>query len=87
MNITRKVATAFTGVALAVSGIILTAPTAHADVNSCLSYLESMGYPFTTDHFYGCYHAEKDWMLCYDILREANVHYGVAARACDYGAM
>ncbi|GAA2424555.1 hypothetical protein [Streptomyces glaucus] len=87
MRFIREMATVLSGIALAVSGAFLTAPAAHADTDSCLSYLESQGYTFKTEHFYACYHGHRDWMLCYDILRDENVHYGVAARACDHAAM
>ncbi|WP_336318025.1 hypothetical protein [Streptomyces lavendofoliae] len=86
MNAIRKIATTLGGVTLAVSGVFFAAPAAQADVSTCMSYLESLGYPFKTEHFYGCYHAKRDWNLCYDILRNENIHYGVAARACDLGA-
>ncbi|MEV5887223.1 hypothetical protein AB0L74_31990 [Streptomyces sp. NPDC052020] len=86
MNAIRKIATTLGGVTLAVSGVLFAAPAAQADTNACLNYLQSQGYPYNIDHFYGCYHAKSDWTLCYAILRDAYVHPGVAARACDLGA-
>lgn len=86
MNVIRKIAAALGGVTLAVSGVIIAAPGAQADTDACLNYLQSQGYSYNLDHFYACYHAKSDWMLCYDILTDAYIHPGVAARACDLGA-
>jgi hypothetical protein len=85
MNIIRKIATTLGCLALAASGVFLIAPAAQADTQTCLDYLESQGYPFVVDHFYGCYHAKRDWALCYYTLTDAYVRPGVAARACDLG--
>lgn len=87
MNVIRKIVTTLGGVTLAVSAVFFAAPAAQADTDACLNYLQSLGYPYDIDHFYGCYHAKRDWMLCYGILEDAYIHPGVAARACDLGAV
>jgi hypothetical protein len=83
MNAIRKIATTLGGVTLAVSGVFFAAPAAQADVNDCLSYLESEGYPPTDLRVDACSLAERgDWIMCVDIL---DVPHGVAYLACYRG--
>ncbi|MEV5887218.1 hypothetical protein AB0L74_31965 [Streptomyces sp. NPDC052020] len=93
MNAIRKIATTLGCVTLAVSGVFFAAPTAQADINDCLSFLESQGYHHPRDvHSWSCSKAQSgeldDWQLCITILRKyGNVpSYPEAHYACDLAA-
>lgn len=69
MNAIRKIATTLGCVTLAVSGVFFAAPTAQADWNDCMSFLQRQGHPYNGYMDWACWYGEKnDWYKCLGLL-------------------
>ncbi len=87
MSFIRKAAAAFGCLALAGSGVFLTAPAAQANAHDCMEFLRRQGQYLNGTRTNACYFAEwGDWQNCYNLLVYDGVPSWAARPACDRGA-
>ena len=87
MRPSPRIVSVLAGLALALGGIAIAAPAAHADMGDCTGYLQDRGFDVTDTARTACYYAlVGQQSMCVDALTPLGIPGAVATEACRRAA-